>query len=227
MATFIESSDLHREYSLGEQRVRALRGVDVEIEEGEVVALLGRSGSGKSTLLNLIGGLDRPTRGRLVVAGLELSKLSRGALSLYRRTTIGFIFQSFNLVPRLRAWENVSLPMIFAGFSRTNRRQRALEMLDRVGLGDRANHRPSQLSGGEQQRVAVARALVNKPQMLLCDEPTGNLDTATSTEIMKLIMQTHQEGNTVVMVTHDPEIAARYATRTLRMSDGQLDEEAQ
>ena len=226
MSVLIKASDLHRDYRMGEQHVRALRGVDLEIDEGELIALLGRSGSGKSTLLNVIGGLDHPTSGHIEVAGRELSALSRSALSLYRRSMVGFIFQSFNLVPRLRAWENVSLPMVFSGHNRTERRERAMQMLERVGLTERAEHRSNQLSGGEQQRVAIARALVNEPKMLLCDEPTGNLDTATSGEIMELITQTHREGNTVLMVTHDPEIAERHATRTLRMSDGQLNEEA-
>jgi putative ABC transport system ATP-binding protein len=220
----IKASELHRDYRIGEQHVPALRGLNLEIEAGEMIALLGRSGSGKSTLLNLIGGLDRPTSGSLEVAGHELSQLGRRALSQYRRCTVGFIFQSFNLVPRLRAWENVGLPLVFAGQSRTARRRRAMELLERVGLLERAEHRPSQLSGGEQQRVAVARALANDPKMLLCDEPTGNLDTATSNEIMQLILQTHREGNTVIVVTHDPEIAERHATRILRMSDGQLEE---
>ena len=225
MSVLIKATDVHRDYRMGEQHVHALRGINLEIEEGEFVALLGRSGSGKSTLLNVIGGLDRPTRGRIEVAGRELSSLSSSALSLYRRSTVGFIFQSFNLVPRLRAWENVGLPMIFSGHSRQERRKRAMEMLERVSLLQRANHQSSQLSGGEQQRVAVARALVNKPRILLCDEPTGNLDSATSVEIMELIVQTHREGNTILLVTHDPEIAQRHATRTLRMSDGQFSEE--
>ena len=226
MDVLIRATGLHRDYHLGEQHVRALRGVDLEIQEGEMIALLGRSGSGKSTLLNVIGGLDRPTGGSIEVAGRDLSSCSRGALSRYRRSMVGFIFQSFNLVPRLRAWENVSLPMVFAGDGRRERRKRATEMLERVGLGDRSLHRPSQLSGGEQQRVAIARALVNNPKLLLCDEPTGNLDSATSEGVMELIAQTHKDGTTVLMVTHDPEIAARYATRTLRMSDGQFAQEA-
>lgn len=222
----IRARDLHRDYQLGEQHLPVLRGVNLEIEAGEMIALLGRSGSGKSTLLNLIGGLDRPTSGSIEVAGHELAALSRAELAQYRQSTVGFIFQSFNLVPRLRAWENVCLPLIFSGHARAERRQRAMELLERVGLLARAEHRPSQLSGGEQQRVAVARALANHPKMLLCDEPTGNLDTATSSEIMELINQTHRDGNTVLMVTHDPELAARHATRILRMSDGQLEEQS-
>lgn len=224
MGSLIRAFDLQREYRMGDQHVRALRGVDLEIEEGEMVALLGRSGSGKSTLLNIIGGLDRPTRGQIEVGGRDLSSLGRGALARYRRTMVGFIFQSFNLVTRLRAWENVGLPLVFAGYGRKERRKRAMEMLERVGLSERAQHRPSQLSGGEQQRVAIARALVNEPKVLLCDEPTGNLDSATSNGIMELITQTHCKGNTIVMVTHDPELADRHANRTLRMSDGQFAE---
>ena len=224
MASLIQAIGLQREYRMGEQHVHALRGVDLAIEEGEMIALLGRSGSGKSTLLNIIGGLDRPTGGRIEVDGRDLSGLGRGALSRYRRTMVGFVFQSFNLVPRLRAWENVGLPMVFAGYGKKERRKRATEMLDRVGLAERAEHRPSQLSGGEQQRVAIARALVNDPMILLCDEPTGNLDSVTSGGIMELLVQTHREGNTVIMVTHDPDIALRHATRTLRMSDGQFAE---
>lgn len=222
----IKARDLHRDYQLGEHNLAVLRGVNLEIEAGEIIALLGRSGSGKSTLLNLIGGLDRPTSGSIEVAGHELSTLSRSELSHYRRTTVGFIFQSFNLVPRLKAWENVSLPLVFSGFGRADRRKRAMELLERVGLLERADHRPSQLSGGEQQRVAVARALVNNPKMLLCDEPTGNLDTATSVEIMNLINQTFRDGSTVLMVTHDPELAEQHATRILRMSDGHLEEQS-
>ena len=222
MTWLAKATNVHRDYQLGDQRVRALRGVDLEIQDGEFIALLGRSGSGKSTLLNVIGGLDRPSLGTIHVAGQELSSLSSGQLSLYRRSTVGFVFQSFNLVPRLRAWENVGLPLVFAGCGRAERKRTALAMLERVGLSGRANHQPGQLSGGEQQRVAVARALVNNPRLLLCDEPTGNLDSETSAEIMELIVQTNRDGNTVLMVTHDPELAAKHATRTLRMTDGQF-----
>ena len=218
----VEATRLWREYKLGGETVEALRGVDLNIEPGEFVALLGRSGSGKSTLLNLLGGLDRPSRGSIRVGGTELGAMSKRDLSLYRRTTVGFIFQSFNLVTSLRAWENVSLPLVFQGIGRFERRKRALELLARVGLEKRADHVPSELSGGEQQRVAIARALVNDPKLMLCDEPTGNLDTATSDQIMELLLESHRAGTTLVMVTHDPDLAEKHTDRTLRMADGQF-----
>ena len=218
----VEATRLTREYHLGGEVVEALRGVDLTIEQGEFVALLGRSGSGKSTLLNLLGGLDKPTRGSIRVGGVELAEMSKNELSLYRRTTVGFIFQSFNLVTSLRAWENVALPLVFQGIGRFERKKRALELMERVGLEKRANHIPSELSGGEQQRVAIARSLVNEPKMLLCDEPTGNLDTSTSEQIMTLLLESHQANTTLVMVTHDPALAEQHAQRTLRMADGQF-----
>jgi putative ABC transport system ATP-binding protein len=222
----VTATRLSREYRLGGEVVHALRGVDFHVEEGEFVALLGRSGSGKSTLLNLLGGLDRPTGGSIVVAGRELAKMDSRELSLYRRSQVGFIFQSFNLVTSLRAWENVALPLVFQGVGRFERRRRALELLEQVGLERRANHVPSEMSGGEQQRVAIARALANNPRMLLCDEPTGNLDTATSEQIMQLLRDTHRSGTALVMVTHDPALAEANAQRTLRMADGQFVETA-
>lgn len=218
----VEATRLTREYRLGGETVEALRGVDLTIEQGEFVALLGRSGSGKSTLLNLLGGLDRPTRGSIRVGGIELADMSKNELSLYRRTMVGFIFQSFNLVTSLRAWENVALPLVFQGIGRFERRKRAHELLERVGLDKRANHVPSELSGGEQQRVAIARSLVNEPKMLLCDEPTGNLDTSTSGQIMDMLLESHRANTTLVMVTHDPALAEEHAQRTLRMADGQF-----
>jgi putative ABC transport system ATP-binding protein len=218
----VEATRLWREYHLGGEVVEALRGVDLSIEQGEFVALLGRSGSGKSTLLNLLGGLDQPSRGSIRVSGREIGEMSRTELSLYRRTVVGFIFQSFNLVTSLRAWENVALPLVFQGLGRADRKRRAFELLERVGLGKRANHVPSEMSGGEQQRVAIARALVNEPRMLLCDEPTGNLDTATSGQIMDLLNEAHRAGTTLVMVTHDPVLADTHAQKTLRMADGQF-----
>jgi len=218
----VEATRLWREYHLGGEVVEALRGIDLSIEQGEFVALLGRSGSGKSTLLNLLGGLDRPSRGSIRVNGVELAEMSKTELSLYRRTTVGFIFQSFNLVTSLRAWENVALPLVFQGIGRFERRKRAHQLLERVGLGKRANHVPSEMSGGEQQRVAIARALVNDPKLLLCDEPTGNLDTATSEQIMALLDESHHAGTTLVMVTHDPELAEKHTQRTLKMADGQF-----
>lgn len=218
----VEATRLWREYQLGGETVQALRGIDLSIEQGEFVALLGRSGSGKSTLLNLLGGLDRPTRGSIRVGGRELAEMSKRELSLYRRTSVGFIFQSFNLVTSRRAWENVALPLVFQGIGRFERKKRAHELLERVGLSKRVSHIPSEMSGGEQQRVAIARALVNDPRMLLCDEPTGNLDTATSEQIMQLLRESHAGGTTLVMVTHDPAMAEQHAQRTLRMADGQF-----
>lgn len=204
----------------GSEPVAALRGATLAIEAGEFTCLLGKSGSGKSTLMNLIGGLDRPTRGSIEVDGRELSKMSARELSFYRREKIGFVFQSFNLVGSMRAWENVSLPLVFAGVSRTERKKRAEEMLERVGLARRHDHKPTQLSGGEQQRVAFARALISHPTILLGDEPTGNLDSATSEQIMALMVEENRRGTTIIMVTHDPELAERYASRTVRMADG-------
>ena len=218
----MEATRLWRKYKLGGETVEALRGIDLSIEPGEFVALLGRSGSGKSTLLNLLGGLDRPSSGSIRVGGTELAEMSKRELSLYRRTTVGFIFQSFNLVTSLRAWENVSLPLIFQGIGRFERKKRAHELLERVGLDKRAGHMPSEMSGGEQQRVAIARALVNDPRLMLCDEPTGNLDTATSDQIMQILAESHRGGSTLVMVTHDPELAEKHTQRTLRMADGQF-----
>ena len=218
----VEATRLWREYHLGGEIVEALRGIDLGIEPGEFVALLGRSGSGKSTLLNLLGGLDKPSRGSIRVDGRELAELNKRELSLYRRTTVGFIFQSFNLVTSRRAWENVALPLVFQGVSRFERKKRAHELLERVGLEKRAGHVPSELSGGEQQRVAIARALVNNPKLLLCDEPTGNLDTSTSEQIMELLLESHRAGTTLVMVTHDPDLAEQHTDRTLKMADGQF-----
>ncbi|MCC6150223.1 MAG: ABC transporter ATP-binding protein [Planctomycetes bacterium] len=213
--------DVWREYRMGgSEPVAALRGATLAIEAGEFTCLLGKSGSGKSTLMNLIGGLDRPTRGSIEVDGRELSKMSARELSFYRREKIGFVFQSFNLVGSMRAWENVSLPLVFAGVSRTERKKRAEEMLERVGLARRHDHKPTQLSGGEQQRVAFARALISHPTILLGDEPTGNLDSATSEQIMALMVEENRRGTTIIMVTHDPELAERYASRTVRMADG-------
>lgn len=218
----VEATRLWREYHLGGEVVEALRGIDLTIEQGDFVALLGRSGSGKSTLLNLLGGLDRPSRGSIRVGGVELAEMNKRELSLYRRSMVGFIFQSFNLVTSLRAWENVALPLVFQGIRRVERKKRAHELLERVGLGKRAAHVPSEMSGGEQQRVAIARALVNDPRMLLCDEPTGNLDTSTSDQIMQMLLESHKSGATLVMVTHDPALAEQHAQRTLRMADGQF-----
>ena len=208
---------------MGDAVVRALDGVSVSVGEAEFVALLGTSGSGKSTLLNLIAGLDRPTEGALRVFDRDLAQMSSMELTLHRRQNVGIIFQSFNLVPTMSAIENVALAMMFAEVPRGDREARAASLLESVGLSERQRHRPKELSGGEQQRVAIARALSNAPRMLLADEPTGNLDSRTSREIMELLKTLNErDGRTVIIVTHDPSLAARYAHRTLTMLDGQV-----
>jgi putative ABC transport system ATP-binding protein len=219
----LQTEGLKKHYRMGETTVRALDGVSVTVKEGEFVALLGTSGSGKSTLLNLIAGLDRPTEGSLRVFDRDLAQLSSMELSLHRRKNVGIIFQSFNLVSTMSAAENVALAMTFAEVPRVERDARASALLESVGLGGRQRHRPKEMSGGEQQRVAIARALSNTPQMLLADEPTGNLDSRTSREIMELLKTLNErDGKTVIMVTHDPSLAQRYAHRTLTMLDGQV-----
>jgi len=219
----VRTVGLARRYKMGDTSVDALRGVDLEIARGEFVALVGPSGSGKSTVLNLIGGLDRPSEGEIWIDGVELSASDEKALTRHRRQHVGFVFQSFNLLPRLTAEENVALPLMFGGVAENERRARARELLERVGLGARLTHRPTQLSGGEQQRVAIARALVGQPALLLADEPTGNLDTTTGVEIMHLLKELNQEhGLTLLVVTHDPEVAT-FADRIVRLRDGQVD----
>lgn len=219
----IELTGVERRYLLGGSTVGALRGVDLTIRRGEVVALTGPSGSGKSTLLNLLGGLDRPTAGTVRVAGLDLGRASERQLTAHRRQVVGFVFQSFNLLPRLRAVENVELPLLWSGVSPSERRRRAIALLERVQLGHRLRHLPSELSGGEQQRVAIARALAADPQVLLADEPTGNLDTATGREILALLSELNRERKlTIVIVTHDPEVAA-VAHRQVRLRDGRVE----
>jgi len=215
----IELAGIHRTFEVGGQPVRALRGVSLHITAGEYVSIMGASGSGKSTLLNLLGCLDRPSRGSYRFAGQETAQLSELELSHLRRHRIGFVFQFFHLVPRLTAAGNVELPMVFAGVPSAERRERARQALARVGLTARAEHRPSQLSGGEQQRVAIARAVVMTPGLLLADEPTGNLDSASGREIVELIEGMNTEGLTLVVVTHDPAIGAR-ARRRVRLADG-------
>ena len=208
---------------MGDTTVRALDGVTLAVEPGEFVALLGTSGSGKSTLLNLVAGLDHPTEGSLRVFDEDLSQMDRKALSLHRRKNVGIIFQSFNLVPSMTALENVTLAMMFAGVARAERDQRASALLEAVGLGERQHHRPKELSGGEQQRVAIARALANDPRILLADEPTGNLDSRTSSEILRLLRDLNtRDRRTIIMVTHDPALAARYAHRTITLLDGAI-----
>jgi ABC-type lipoprotein export system ATPase subunit len=221
MAAALETRDLTKHYQMGETTVRALDGVSLSVEQGSFVALLGTSGSGKSTLLNLIGGLDQATEGSLRIFDQDLAQMSRLELSVHRRRNVGIIFQSFNLVPSMTAAENVALAMMFAGVPRTERDSRAGSLLDAVGLGDRRRHRPRELSGGEQQRVAIARALSNQPHLLLADEPSGNLDSRTSREIMALLKELNErDGKTIIMVTHDPSLAAQYAHRTVTMLDG-------
>lgn len=216
-------NDLSKTYGHDSSPVHALRRVSFEIGQGEKVALLGKSGSGKSTLLNLLGGLDRPSSGRIEALGRDLASMTSREMAQHRLSTVGMIFQSFNLIPSRTALDNVALPLIFGGVSKTKRRKVALGALESVGLGDRASHLPTELSGGEQQRVAIARSLVNRPAILLADEPTGNLDSSTSSEIMSLLDRYLDEnGTTLIMVTHDEELADFWTHRVLRLRDGSL-----
>jgi len=210
---------LTREYDMGSELIRALRGVSVQIQKNEYVAVMGPSGSGKSTLMNLIGCLDTPTSGEYWLNGQKVSDLVDDELARIRNKEIGFVFQTFNLLPRADALHNVELPLIYAGLAARNRRERAAHALERVGLGDRMDHKPNELSGGQRQRVAIARALVNEPSILLADEPTGNLDSTTSNEIMNVFAELHGQGQTVVMVTHEQDIAA-HAARVITLRDG-------
>jgi putative ABC transport system ATP-binding protein len=221
-ALAVRTAGLTRTFEVGETTVQALRGIDLKIEKGEFVALVGPSGSGKSTFLNLVGGLDRPTAGELWVDGMELSASKEKALTEHRRRRVGFVFQSFNLLPRLTALENVALPLMFVGVPERERRERARDLLVRMGLEGRLEHRPTQLSGGEQQRVAIARALVGRPAIILADEPTGNIDTTTGAEIMALLRHLNRDqGVTLLLVTHDPDAAA-FADRVIHLRDGQI-----
>lgn len=215
----ISIRNLNKTYLMGEEKVEALKDVSLEINQNEYVALMGPSGSGKSTLMNLVGCLDSPTRGTYWLNGIEVSTMDDGDLASVRNKQIGFVFQTFNLMPRLSALENVALPLVYAGVPKEERLKKAGRVLESVGLGDRVNHRPNELSGGQRQRVAVARALVNDPAIILADEPTGNLDTRTSYEIMALFEQIHRAGNTVILVTHEMDIA-RHAHRIIRLRDG-------
>ncbi len=218
----IQARDLRKTYQVGSQVVHALDGLDLDIESNEYVALMGPSGSGKSTLMNMLGCLDSPTSGAYVLNGQDVGSMEDDALAEIRNREIGFVFQTFNLLPRYTALENVALPMIYAGISKAQRMERAQEVLEQVGLADRMDHRPNELSGGQRQRVAVGRALVMKPSIILADEPTGNLDTSTSLEVMELFGQIQQAGNTVILVTHEEDIAA-HAHRTVRLRDGRID----
>ncbi|MDA0363895.1 MAG: ABC transporter ATP-binding protein [Bacteroidetes bacterium] len=214
-----------RDFQLGAQTVHVLKGIDLDIKQGEYVALMGPSGSGKSTLMNLLGCLDTPTAGSYTLAGRDVSRMDDNALAAVRNKEIGFVFQTFNLIPRQTALQNVSLPLVYAGKPKMERITRAEEVLAQVGLEDRMTHQPNQLSGGQRQRVAIARALVNTPSMILADEPTGNLDSTTSDEIMRLFDDIHQAGNTLVVVTHEEEIA-RHAHRIIRLRDGKIESDS-
>ncbi|MCB0570683.1 MAG: ABC transporter ATP-binding protein [Phaeodactylibacter sp.] len=222
MNSIISIKELTKTYIMGTAKVHALRGVSLDLFKNEYVALMGPSGSGKSTLMNLIGCLDTPTSGEYWLNGVNVSTMDDNDLAEARNKEIGFVFQTFNLLPRLTALDNVALPLVYAGIGKTARQDRAKEVLDAVGLGDRMHHKPNELSGGQRQRVAVARALVNNPSIILADEPTGNLDTKTSIEIMALFEEIHRAGNTVIVVTHEPDIAA-HAQRIVRLRDGEVE----
>jgi putative ABC transport system ATP-binding protein len=222
MSGIIRIHDLAREYRMGEERILALRGVSLEIHRNEYVAIMGPSGSGKSTMMNILGCLDTPSGGEYWLNGQEVSQLSDDALARVRNREIGFVFQTFNLLPRATALHNVELPLVYAGLRARERRARAEAALDQVGLGQRMHHRPNELSGGQRQRVAIARALVNRPSILLADEPTGNLDSVTSEEIMQVFGELHADGQTIIMVTHESDIAA-HAARVVVLRDGQVE----
>ncbi|MDL5045414.1 ABC transporter ATP-binding protein [Oscillatoria amoena NRMC-F 0135] len=219
MSALIHLQHIQRRYIMGTEVLYALKDVNIEIFKGEYVALMGPSGSGKSTLMNVLGALDTPTAGTYMLNGKDVSSMGDNELADIRNQEIGFVFQTFNLLPRLSSLENVALPLIYAGIKKEERLARAMEVLKSVGLGDRVNHRPNELSGGQRQRVAVARALVNRPSIILADEPTGNLDTKTSVEIMQLFEDLHKQGNTIIVVTHEEDIAQR-AKRIVRLRDG-------
>lgn len=220
----IKITQIKRNFTLGSETIYVLKGIDLEIKKGEYVALMGPSGSGKSTLMNILGCLDTPTSGEYILNGKDVSKMDDDELADIRNTEIGFVFQTFNLLPRTTALDNVALPMVYAGHNKTDRHTRASEVLTQVGLSDRMDHKPNELSGGQRQRVAVARALVNKPSIILADEPTGNLDSKTSVEIMNLFDDIHANGNTVILVTHEEDIAA-HAHRIIRLRDGEIEKD--
>lgn len=222
MAAIIKLENIQKSYYLGKQELRVLKGISLEIFKNEYVALMGPSGSGKSTLMNILGCLDSPTAGKYILNGQDVSKMADDDLAEVRNKEIGFVFQQFNLLPRLTAAENVALPLIYNGSKKKVRVEHSLEMLDRVGLSDRSHHKPNELSGGQNQRVAIARALVNNPSIILADEPTGNLDSKTSTEIMRIFDKIQAEGNTVILVTHEEDIA-QYAHRIIRLKDGLIE----
>ena len=218
----IETVELWKTYAMGSEEIHALRGVSIQIERGEYVAIMGPSGSGKSTLMNLIGCLDTPSRGSYLLNGKQVSQMNDNELARIRNEEVGFVFQTFNLLPRATSLKNVELPLVYAGVSAKDREQRARMALEQVDLASRVNHRPNELSGGQRQRVAIARALVNAPSMLLADEPTGNLDSKTGLEIMEIFARLHRAGNTILLVTHEADVAA-YANRTIHLRDGQIE----
>ena len=225
MNSIISIKELTKTYIMGPTKVHALRGVNLDIRKNEFVALMGPSGSGKSTLMNLLGCLDTPSSGEYWLNGINVSTMDDSELAEVRNKEIGFVFQTFNLLPRLTALDNVALPLVYAGISKAGRREKAMQVLDAVGLGDRVEHKPNELSGGQRQRVAIARALVNDPSIILADEPTGNLDTKTSIEIMGILENIHRLGNTVILVTHEPDIA-EHAHRAVRLRDGMVESDA-
>lgn len=222
MSAIIHLEQIRKSYFMGDQQLQVLKGIDLDIHKNEYVALMGPSGSGKSTLMNILGCLDSPTGGSYILNGKDVSKMPDDDLADVRNVEIGFVFQQFNLLPRLTALENVALPLVYAGTSRKQRTEMAMAVIEKVGLGDRSHHKPNQLSGGQCQRVAIARALVNNPSLILADEPTGNLDTRTSNEIMDIFSQIQAAGNTVVLVTHEEDIA-NYAKRIVRLRDGLIE----
>jgi putative ABC transport system ATP-binding protein len=222
--SLIEVRDLWKTYVMGSEEIHALRGVSIQIERGEYVAIMGPSGSGKSTLMNLIGCLDTPTKGSYLLNEKQVSEMNDNELAQIRNEEIGFVFQTFNLLPRATALQNVELPLVYAGVATRDRQARARAALEKVELGTRMSHKPNELSGGQRQRVAIARALVNNPSILLADEPTGNLDSKTGNEIMALFARLHQAGNTIVLVTHEADIAA-FAHRTIHLRDGQVEKD--
>jgi putative ABC transport system ATP-binding protein len=222
--SLIETRDLWKTYVMGSEEIHALRGVSISIERGEYVAIMGPSGSGKSTLMNLVGCLDTPSKGSYLLNGKEVAAMNDDELARIRNEEIGFVFQTFNLLPRATALHNVELPLVYGGVSGKERQERAQQALEKVELMSRASHRPNELSGGQRQRVAIARALVNNPSILLADEPTGNLDSKTGVEIMAVFRRLHEAGNTIVLVTHEPDIAA-YAHRAIHIRDGQVEKD--
>lgn len=226
MSSIIQLEQIRKHYIMGKQQLLVLKGISLNINKNEYVALMGPSGSGKSTLMNIIGCLDTPTAGKYILNGKDVSKMEDNDLADVRNSEIGFVFQQFNLLPRLTALENVALPLVYAGLSKKQRNEKAMRVLEMVNLADRYHHRPNELSGGQSQRVAIARALVNDPSLILADEPTGNLDTKTSYEIMGIFGKIHSEGNTVVLVTHEEDIA-NHARRVIRLRDGVIESDKQ